>query len=426
MYAKKMFSATLLVLISISLAFPLQTARSQGKKPSQGSTASPPATRTRLEVEEFGGEFQQWVKALTINSAGKVTFRWTTDQPGVAAASWQVSDKPVSSSSQILEVQAPNVIAGGALSVIPEPGHVAAFDIDFAKFAPGTPPTSPRSYWVFVKTKNSRQQPVGVISNAVKVTYRASTQPPVDFSGIPAEKPTPMPIVLHLAKFTVNKTNEGEGDDDPYLFVVAIYADGTTVKPLDLAHSSVRLASPAKTHNNLLMDAYDNEPRKGKSYTIPLDIGRFETGVLPLSGLPASLIKSQMHKTMSRVGILVVVMDEDNTETDAAKAARKALVNNLQKELDGAVRSMKEPDIAALQKKITDEVVSAAKKETLSNWWAPWGLFDVADPDDFIGVNFATFSYAQIANAGLSGLPISLVCESGQGSYTITGSISRK
>jgi len=259
----------------------------------------------------------------------------------------------------------------------------------------------------------------------VKVTYSASTQKPLDLSSIPVELPKPMPIILHLDEFTVNKTNEGQGDDDPYLFVVAIYADGTTVKPLDLANSTVRLDSPTKTHNNLLMDAYDDEPKTGKSYNIPLEIGHFETGILPLSGLPPSL-GSQLRKTLSRVGILVIVMDEDGTEIGAVKAARKALIKNLQKELDTAIQSMKAPDIGNLTKKITDKVIAAAKKETLNNWWAPWGLFDAVDPDDFIGVNFAIFSYAQIEDAGLNGLPISFVCASDEGSYTITGTISGK
>ena len=162
-----------------------------------------------------------------------------------------------------------------------------------------------------------------------------------------------------------NFTNEGPGHDDHYLFVVAIYADGSTINPFDLKHSSVRLDSPTKTHNNLLMDAYDDEPKTGKPYSIPVSIGHFETGILPLS--VSTGLTLQQARNLSRVGILVIVMDEDNTETSAANAGRKALVNNLQKELDAAIRSMKPPDIPAIQKRITDEVVSAMKKETLKN-----------------------------------------------------------
>ncbi|MDQ3545803.1 MAG: hypothetical protein M3429_04695, partial [Verrucomicrobiota bacterium] len=224
MNPKRIFSVILLAVISTSLIMPAPPAHSQGKRTQGGTTPAPPTTKTKLEAQEFGGEFQQWVKSLTITSAEEVTFRWMTDQPGVASAVWQVSDKPVVFGENIAQSQAPQVIASGVLGSVPKPGHVAMFDIDFAQFAPKTPPSTPRSYWVFVKTRNAAQQFVGLPSASVKITYRKSTQKPVDFSSIPGQTPKPMPIQIHLSKFTVNKTNEGQGDDDPYLFVVALYA----------------------------------------------------------------------------------------------------------------------------------------------------------------------------------------------------------
>jgi hypothetical protein len=401
---------------------PLRPGSSQGKKQGQGTTPGPPVTKTRIEVKQFSGDFEQWQKSLIINSAEKVTFRYSTDEPAATSAIWQVSDKPFSSAPQITAAQAPHVIASGALGQVPAKGHVSLFDINFALFAPKTPPTSPKSYWVFIVTKNAQQQPVGLPSVPAKIVYHKSTQPPTDLSGIPGDKPVPMPIEISLSSFTVNITNEGSGDDDPYLFVVAVYADGTTVKPLDLAHSSVRIDSPSKTHNNLGMDAFSDDPKTGKAYSIPSSVGHFEKGILPLSGG----LSMQMARNLSRVAILVITMDEDNTSDSAANAGRKALVDNLQKELNAAIRSLKPPDIPAIQEKITAKVVSAVKKETLKDWWTPWGLFDAADPDDFIGSDFATFSYAQILNAGAKGLPIMLDCKSSEGSYTINGTIREK
>jgi len=122
----------------------------------------------------------------------------------------------------------------------------------------------------------------------------------------------------------------------------------------------------------------------------------------------------------------VLTMDEDNTSDSAANAGRKALVDNLQKELNAAIQSTTPPNIPAIQQRITDKIVAAVKKETLKDWWAPWGLFDAVDPDDFIGADFVTFSYAQIQNAGANGLPITLECKSSDGSYTINGRIRSK
>jgi hypothetical protein len=412
-----------LMMITTSLMIPAQSARSQGKDENrQRQQPVLEVRKTRLEVREGSGEFEQWVKTLTITYAHKLLFAWDTDEPGVATAEWMVTDKVVYLPQSSPIRHAPHVIANGPLTQVPQKGHRAFFEIDFAQFAPKSPPKNPKSYLVHIVTKNAQQQPVGSTPSAtVTIIYRAQPASSVDLSGIPAEEPKPMPIKVSLHRFEVNRTNEGEGDDDPYLLIAVIYADGTTINPRDLAHSSVRIDSPSKTHNNLLMDAYDNEPRSGKSYSIPYSLGAFEKAILPLHGA-GSL---QTAQTLSTVAVLVIVMEEDNTSDSAANAGRKALVNNLQQELNAAIRSGAPPDPEAIQNRVRDRVIQAVKKETLSDWWAPWGLFDAPDPDDFIGANFAIFNYKQILDAGIKGLPISLTCKSSEGSYTITGSIGR-
>jgi hypothetical protein len=166
--------------------------KSQGKNPQQGTTPGPPVSKTKIEVQEFGGEFQNWVNALVITMAEKVTFRYSTNEPGAVSAIWQVSDKPFSTGPAVTVLQAPHVIASSALGKVPAPGHVSQFDINFKLFAPATPPTSPKNYWVFVVTKNDRNFPVGLVSVPVKIVYHKSTQPVTDLSGIPGDKPVSM------------------------------------------------------------------------------------------------------------------------------------------------------------------------------------------------------------------------------------------
>jgi hypothetical protein len=422
--------------------------KSQGKNPQQGTTPGPPVSKTKIEVQENGGDLASpWVKSLTITSAGTLAFRYSTNEPGATSAIWQVSDKPFSSDPQITAAQAPHVIANGALGTVPAPGHVSQFEINFASFAPKTPPSSPKSYWVFIVTKNSRHFPVGLASVPVKIVYHKSTQPDTDLSGIgTCGLPCgPMAIEISLDSFTVHKTNEGEGDDDPYLFVVAFYADGTTVNAADLAHATVRLDSPSKTHNNLGMDAYSDEPKSGKSYSIPFSIAHFEKTILPIAGK----IPPKIAEENSTVGILLVTMDEDDTSVSAANAAQKALVSNSQKEFSAAIRSFpKKVDIPGIQERIKAKMHEAAMNtEILRGLWTPLGLFAAADPDDVIGVAFATFTYSQIWNAGNKGLPLKLDCQTSgvhytvipgstqlkkevipaaEGHYTITGTIRKK
>jgi hypothetical protein len=435
----------LFLILALAQIFP-NLVKSQGKNPQQGTTPAPPVSKTKIEVQENGGDFASpWVKSLTITSVGTLAFRYSTNEPGATSAIWQVSDKPFSSSPQITAAQAPHVIAGGALGTVPAPGHVSQFEINFGSFAPQAPPSSPKSYWVFIVTKNSHHYPVGLASVPVKIVYQKSTQPDTDLSGIPLDNQAPpMAIEINLTSFTVHKTNEGEGDDDPYLFVAAFYADGTTVNAADLAHATVRLDSPSKTHNNLGMDAYSDEPKSGKSYSVPIPIGHFEKVIQPIAGgLPL-----QMARDNSTVGILVITMEEDTTTDSAANAARKAMVDNLQKELSAAIRSFpKKTDIPGIKTRIKAKMKEAAKTETLKDWWTPWGLFDAANPDDVIGVGFATFTYTEILNAGNNSLPITLDCQTtgehftftpgstqpkkeviaaAEGHYTITGTIRKK
>src|SRR5215510_3989588 len=86
-------SAALLALaiITTCLTMPMQFARSQGKK-DPGYQQPPPVSKTKLEVMEGSGDFSKWVNTLTIESAKELLFAWSTDEPGVASATWNVSD----------------------------------------------------------------------------------------------------------------------------------------------------------------------------------------------------------------------------------------------------------------------------------------------------------------------------------------------
>jgi hypothetical protein len=188
----KSFSIKCLIILTLALlAISPHAAKSQGKNPQQGTTPGPPVTKTKIEAQEFSGDFQNWVKLLTITTPDTVTFHYSTNEPDAVSAIWQVSDKPFSTGSAMTPGQAPHVIASGALGKVPAPGHVSQFDINFKQFAPATPPTAPLNYWVFIVTKNSRNLPVGLPSVPVKIVYHKSTQPVTDLSGI-GDKPASM------------------------------------------------------------------------------------------------------------------------------------------------------------------------------------------------------------------------------------------
>ena len=90
----RMISTVLLIVFATILIMRPQPAWSQSKKQAPGTTPPQPRTYAKIEVKEFGGEFERWVNALTINSADKLRFRFSTDQPG-ASAGCQLRSAPV-------------------------------------------------------------------------------------------------------------------------------------------------------------------------------------------------------------------------------------------------------------------------------------------------------------------------------------------
>jgi hypothetical protein len=226
----------------------------------------------------------------------------------------------------------------------------------------------------------------------------------------------PMPISLQLTQFTCHNADEDSwysNGDEPYLFVAAIYVDGTTIKLSELSTAKARIKSPTATHGNLGKD----HVKGGQTFGVPQATGQFSSSILPIDGLPEALGKEK-----SLIGLVVIAMEEDATPTSAANAGRKALVNVLQKELDRAIQTVTMPDVNILKTKISNAMKAAIKKESLSSIS---GIFSVVDPDDYVGADFEMWSYKQIEQAGSAGLPINMTFKSEGVHYSIKGLIKR-
>src|SRR6266542_6100588 len=159
-------SALLLCCVIPILLLRTTPSTAQKTNPNLDTTPGPPVTKTKLEVKQFSKEFEQWVKTITITSAEKLTFRWSTQEVAANGGVWKVSDKPVSFGSTMTTAvatalqQQPHVISSGSAGRPAATGNTLTFEIDFALFAPKTPPPTPRTYWIFV-TPISGRGPVG-------------------------------------------------------------------------------------------------------------------------------------------------------------------------------------------------------------------------------------------------------------------------
>lgn len=234
---------------------------------------------------------------------------------------------------------------------------------------------------------------------------------------VSSDSPAEMPVTLQLKRFTCHNADEDSwysDGDEPYLYVLAIFADGTTVDATRLASATVRIYSPTKTHGNLGHKNVD----AGESFPIPDLTGLFETNMRPVPGLPLSLGKS-----LAKAGIAVIAMEEDATPTTAINKGRLALTSTAKQELENMIRNLQTPTAARIQQ-ITDsiksKVVSAIKKETLNS---VAGIFSLADPDDYINSDFKMWSYAEIQQAGAAGLPIAMTFKKSGVHYSIEGRV---
>lgn len=220
-----------------------------------------------------------------------------------------------------------------------------------------------------------------------------------------------MPVTIHLKRFICANPDEDSGKDEPYLMPIAIFADGTTIKLLDLANSKVRTYSSAKVHNNLPQGL-----KKNKVVAIPEETGKYQVTMQPIEAIGTTL-----GKQMALCGIAVIALEEDSTPYDVAKKGRDVLKAELEKKLNELIRQLKQPDTTAINEMISSikaKVLDAMKKKTLDSIS---GIFSLVDPDDYVGSAYLMWKYDEIQKAGGPGIPFTMEFKGDCVRYKIEG-----
>ena len=232
-------------------------------------------------------------------------------------------------------------------------------------------------------------------------------------------------VRLDLSTLLVVEKNESSADE-PYLWVVYLKVDGTTLNLANLSSSFVALNAPAGSHGDL--GAASDGMNLGDQANIPKAIGRFDT-TLRTDGLP-----QEIGEDLSFVAVAVVALEEDDTKDFAAEAGHQAMISTMQTELNKAIRAGMAPDPNAIGGKVQDAVHSAIKNASVSvlSFLPVSSLFDIGgiiDPDDFVGSAFVgPFTFQQLRDAGAAGLPFTFdltSTDNPQGLYRITGRARR-
>ncbi|HET7234798.1 MAG TPA: hypothetical protein VFJ16_32590, partial [Longimicrobium sp.] len=138
----------------------------------------------------------------------------------------------------------------------------------------------------------------------------------------------------------------------------------------------------------------------GDTVSIPSAIGDFETNLSPIHGGPLDAFKADLGGV---VGVVCVLMEEDNVTDDGAQAGHAALNNAVQSALDQivATRSLSNQDVSDEEiSQFTGQIQTAisnaiqAQQNFFENLWS-W-----VNPDDSIGTRVFIFKHDDLAAGG--------------------------
>jgi hypothetical protein len=127
------------------------------------------------------------------------------------------------------------------------------------------------------------------------------------------------------------------------------------------------------------------------SVPVPTSIGRWDTGLRPLPAGDVPLAGS----IKAIIGVVAVLMEEDNVTDDGAEAGRRELVKQVQQVMDGIAKDLVSAllfDVEKFKKSITDRIEGAiqSQQNVLENLWS------FLDKDDMIGALLAYRQYSEI------------------------------
>jgi hypothetical protein len=390
----------------------------------------------QLEVKLLSGDFERWGSEKVIYQPETLELHWGSPL-SPDSATWQLATDPFPTN---------NIVSHGAIPPLSSAGAKwSYFKLNLAGLIPDVPPADGSlDYYVRVFPKGTGAVQTGTI-RLVYMRDKSSTR--FTAAGLYPELFRPMPVFVELQNFHILKADE-EDDEEPYIVPVVLFMDGTTLNVLDLANSSVRVATSqrADTHGNI--PQYNSSIGSGDDISIPEDVGRFESEILPINIAMADdpLLEamfgfrvdySQLTKATT-VWVAVMAMEEDATSTEAANAARDAFMEGLRAELNGCIQSLTLTDAIRLVKNgqtmkdllkaddaelcgyvatedssILDQIRAklkalakdAATGEELDDAlnWFPGGvtnlLDNVADHDDVIAFGYKSFTYDQLWRA---------------------------
>jgi len=192
-------------------------------------------------------------------------------------------------------------------------------------------------------------------------------------------------VNLELDRVYVHDEGDGWGNAEPYLWTVFFKVDGEGIavtESLSLSGSPVLHNTPG-SHGNLGTTDAD----EGDNITIPAMIGEWQTLLKPIP-TPSSL-SALVEDVSGVVGVLAVLMEEDNVSDAGSNAGHEALNKTVAAAIQQIVdtRTFSNPSVSEAEiDDFTNDVQTAVKDAIVSQQNFFENLWSWINPDDTIGV----------------------------------------
>jgi len=201
---------------------------------------------------------------------------------------------------------------------------------------------------------------------------------------------------------------DGPGLAEPYLWTLFFKIDGTTVQLVKLPNPPLTITLQGMvtvnrrngSHRNL-RDTDEDPVDEGEDVAIPAQLGRWDTTLVPIPISDDALVtvKNQLADLPGTIGVICILMEEDNLPDSAANAGYNAFCSTFESKMNERINSrtlgaLQADDNQQFQDDLTDAIRDAvinAIKDDINILQAAWNF--IAGTDQMLGSGAFTFDH---------------------------------
>lgn len=215
-----------------------------------------------------------------------------------------------------------------------------------------------------------------------------------------------LPVSIKLSSIYCHDEADGPGDAEPYLWTIFFKIDGQNIRQNGFVLAGeATFAFGAGSHNNLNTSSVVD----GEVVVIPPSVGEWTTSLQPII---IKDLKDNEYRIPGIVGIVAVLMEEDNVSDSGAEAGHQALNNYIKNSINTFIGDLSLLEFANTNnpKEVLDAKIEELKKQMIDGSGSivsdaivnkqPWysDLWAWVNADDKIGSEIWLFDQDEIVS----------------------------